>query len=58
MVPSKDKIMSSKDKIGGSRDKIKKDHARSNSTLSKKSVRDPKSCFKIDLSKLAGQSEA
>lgn len=56
MVPSKDKIMSSKDKIGGSKDKIKKDHARSNSTLSKKSVRDPKTCFKIDLSKLAGQS--
>ena len=30
---------------------------RSNSTLSKKSFKDPKSCFKIDLSKLVGKDE-
>ena len=35
----------------------KKEHMRSNSTLSKKSFKDPKSCFKIDLSKLVGKDE-
>ena len=30
---------------------------RSNSTLSKKSFRDSKNCFKIDLSKLLGKEE-
>lgn len=40
-----------------SKQKIKKDHARSNSTLSKKSFKESKNCLKIDLSKLTGKHE-